>query len=169
MSRNQTVWVDEERCTGCGACVEVCPVGAIALLDGRARVDDELCTGCQVCVDACPQDAIQPLVHGEIVSAQERPVPSVQQGRPLAEAAGVAIAAASVGVLARVTGALVRAAGRWLAQGPDEGRGQPTAGGPLRLSSEAERNSVLAQPGARPTGRSRGGRGRQARRRHRGG
>ena len=65
----QTAWVDVTRCTGCGACVEVCPVGAVALVDGKARVDEELCTGCGACVDACPEGAIQPVVQGELVPA----------------------------------------------------------------------------------------------------
>lgn len=50
--------IDVERCTGCGACVEVCPEGAIYLVDGRATVDGALCRACEVCVAACPADAI---------------------------------------------------------------------------------------------------------------
>ena len=41
----QTMWVDSDRCMGCGACVEVCPAGAIALVEGKARVDEETCIG----------------------------------------------------------------------------------------------------------------------------
>jgi len=35
-------------------CVEACPIGAIALVDGKTRVDEELRTGCGACVDARP-------------------------------------------------------------------------------------------------------------------
>jgi Fe-S-cluster-containing hydrogenase component 2 len=49
--------VDQETCTGCGACAEVCPVDAITV-DDTAKVDAELCTGCGACVDECPVEAI---------------------------------------------------------------------------------------------------------------
>jgi len=49
--------VDSEKCTGCGTCEEVCPIGAIAL-DGIARVDPTKCDGCGRCVTECPQDAL---------------------------------------------------------------------------------------------------------------
>ena len=42
MMERQTVWVEVARCTGCGACVDACPVGAMALIDGKARVDGNL-------------------------------------------------------------------------------------------------------------------------------
>jgi Fe-S-cluster-containing hydrogenase component 2 len=112
----QTVWVDVTRCTGCGACVEVCPVGAIALVDGKAHVDEKLCTGCGACVDACPEGAIQPVVQGELILAPERPAPSVYRPSPLAETAGAAIVVASTGLLMKAASALARAVGRWLAQ-----------------------------------------------------
>jgi NAD-dependent dihydropyrimidine dehydrogenase PreA subunit len=50
--------IDVERCTGCGACVEVCPEGAVYLVDGRVAVDRALCRACEACVAACPVDAI---------------------------------------------------------------------------------------------------------------
>ena len=176
MSHKRTVWVDVEHCTGCGACVEICPVGAMALLGGKACVDEETCTGCEACVDACPQGAVQPLVHGEIVTVQERPAPAVQRARPLAETAGVAVATAGVSVLARIAARLARAVGHWLAQELTEGREaalRPSSlqqGKPLRSASGTGMNTD-ALPASRPSGRGRNGRngrGRQARRRHRG-
>jgi Fe-S-cluster-containing hydrogenase component 2 len=41
--------VNEERCNGCGACAEICPVEAIQIVDGKARVDAESCIECGVC------------------------------------------------------------------------------------------------------------------------
>jgi ferredoxin len=51
--------VDEQKCIGCGACTEKCPVSAISSNDqGIAVVDKEKCTGCKRCVDACPTEAL---------------------------------------------------------------------------------------------------------------
>lgn len=50
--------VDTEKCTGCGLCVDTCPVEAIKLDDDTAKVDEDLCTDCGTCVDECPNDAI---------------------------------------------------------------------------------------------------------------
>ena len=49
--------VDKETCVGCGACVAVCPVGAISLED-KAHIDADACIGCGACVNACPVGAI---------------------------------------------------------------------------------------------------------------
>jgi len=49
--------VDEETCTACGACAEVCPVDAITVEDA-AKVDAEACTDCGACVEECPVEAI---------------------------------------------------------------------------------------------------------------
>lgn len=50
--------VNEELCTGCGACVEGCPVEAISLSNGKAQIDGDKCVDCGVCVGECPTDAI---------------------------------------------------------------------------------------------------------------
>jgi membrane-bound hydrogenase subunit mbhJ len=54
--------LDDEKCTGCGACVQVCPAGAAELVD----VDDKRnvkfryskCTFCGACEESCPEGAI---------------------------------------------------------------------------------------------------------------
>ncbi|MGC9356681.1 MAG: indolepyruvate ferredoxin oxidoreductase subunit alpha [Anaerolineae bacterium] len=55
-----TLYVDQKRCTGCGLCVDACPLDAIHLLEGRAQIDPALCRGCEVCRSICPTGAISP-------------------------------------------------------------------------------------------------------------
>ena len=59
--------VDAESCTGCGKCVEACPVEALSLVSAcdpakkrrkSARVDEQRCLGCGVCVRVCPAGAL---------------------------------------------------------------------------------------------------------------
>jgi ferredoxin len=50
-------YTDEESCTGCGDCVEICPVDALTLEDGLSRVDEDWCIGCGVCVLQCDTGA----------------------------------------------------------------------------------------------------------------
>ena len=49
--------VDKEKCTGCGTCVDTCPVEAITVED-KAVIDKENCIECGVCVEGCPEEAI---------------------------------------------------------------------------------------------------------------
>lgn len=48
-----------KRCTGCGACVGVCPVQAITVEGGKAVVAAKVCIGCASCLAACPTGAMQ--------------------------------------------------------------------------------------------------------------
>lgn len=56
-----------EGCTGCGRCVEACPVEAMTLVSANdpvrrraktARLEEDRCLGCGVCLHACPNDAL---------------------------------------------------------------------------------------------------------------
>ncbi len=59
MPIRKIVEIDEEKCDGCGLCVDVCHEGAIQLVDGKARlISDILCDGFGDCLGECPQGAI---------------------------------------------------------------------------------------------------------------
>ncbi len=49
--------IDEDACTGCEACVEECPYGALEMKDDVATVNEK-CTFCGACIDVCPVEAI---------------------------------------------------------------------------------------------------------------
>ncbi|HEO71663.1 MAG TPA: 4Fe-4S dicluster domain-containing protein [Candidatus Hydrogenedentes bacterium] len=66
------VWLDEARCTGCGACIEVCPTGALTLVEGKAYLDDALCRACEACIPICPTGALQPVLEIEAVPLAPR-------------------------------------------------------------------------------------------------
>lgn len=50
--------VDEEKCTNCGKCSEVCAYNAIAAMKKKVLVFPELCHGCGACSYLCPEEAI---------------------------------------------------------------------------------------------------------------
>jgi len=51
------VKIDESKCTGCGICVQVCPVEAITV-ERVAKINAATCTECGSCVAECPNEAI---------------------------------------------------------------------------------------------------------------
>ena len=50
--------IDTDKCVGCGACVDVCPHGAISVQNSIAVIDQKLCRQCENCAVACPADAV---------------------------------------------------------------------------------------------------------------
>ncbi len=56
--------VDDEKCDGCGLCVEYCPIGVIFLdPDTDKVVKCDLCGGDPQCVKSCPTDALTFIPH----------------------------------------------------------------------------------------------------------
>ena len=54
----EKAFVIADLCNGCEACVQVCPVNAISMVEGKAKIDPFQCTGCGACIPICPQEAI---------------------------------------------------------------------------------------------------------------
>lgn len=50
--------VDSDLCTGCGTCVEICPMKAIKLKDDISSIIRKRCIGCGNCAAKCPSEAI---------------------------------------------------------------------------------------------------------------
>ncbi len=52
--------VDESKCVGCGKCIDACLTGALALINGKAKlVDETLCDGFGSCIAACRYNALR--------------------------------------------------------------------------------------------------------------
>jgi MinD superfamily P-loop ATPase len=63
---------DEEKCTGCRACVNFCRFGALVFVKDKPLVFPEICHACGGCLLVCPSGA---------VSERDKPVGTVEQGR----------------------------------------------------------------------------------------
>ena len=121
------VYVDIEKCTGCGTCAQACPVEAISLVGGTATVDQERCTDCEACVEVCPNGAMlavrEPVVERAAVPSV-RPAPEVIQVMPQSApvslwakavpAAGAALAFLGRNIAPRLATYLVNALDRQL-------------------------------------------------------
>ena len=55
--------IDEENCTHCGKCAEICAYRAIAVLGEYVLTFPELCHGCGACSYLCPEKAISEVPH----------------------------------------------------------------------------------------------------------
>lgn len=63
----QLALLDEDLCTGCEACVSVCPVDCIPIIPGPEHgrvmqvctIDLTRCIGCTLCAQVCPWDCIK--------------------------------------------------------------------------------------------------------------
>ena len=54
------VVIDQDKCIGCGKCVEACPTSALMLEDGKAKLAfEERCDGFGSCIAVCQSNAIR--------------------------------------------------------------------------------------------------------------
>lgn len=144
------VWLDVARCVGCGACIEVCPTSALALVEGKARLDDTLCRGCEACVRACPAGALQPVLEVKAVPLVERVPESASWSgatspRPSLLAAAVATGAQ---LAVRAIPLVLQVVGQWLRRP----RGAAISGG-TRLTSTGRLSGLGQQLRRRRRGR----------------
>ncbi len=61
-NRYHSVQLSEADCKGCTICVTSCPVEAIRVRDGKARILEERCIDCGECIRRCPNHAKQATV-----------------------------------------------------------------------------------------------------------
>jgi predicted aldo/keto reductase-like oxidoreductase len=57
--REKRLKIVEAYCKGCGLCIDVCPNGALSMVNGKSSVDPDKCLLCGYCTPACPEFAIR--------------------------------------------------------------------------------------------------------------
>jgi MinD superfamily P-loop ATPase len=100
--------IDEERCTHCGKCAEVCAYNAIAVLGEHVLTFSQLCHGCGACSYLCPEKAISEepremgvvewgradgieFIHGKLTVGEAMAPPAIRKVKERANGAGVVI------------------------------------------------------------------------------
>ncbi|MGQ9509157.1 MAG: ATP-binding protein [Thermodesulfobacteriota bacterium] len=59
MAKRKIIWIDEQKCTGCGLCIPNCAEGALKIIDEKAKlISEKFCDGLGACLGYCPEEAI---------------------------------------------------------------------------------------------------------------
>jgi len=151
------IYVDSEKCAGCGVCEEVCPVEAVRVSDGVAHIDQDRCNECEACVEACPNEAILVViepVEEKAISLREQPAPEVTLAEPhrtkVGPVVGAALAFLGREVAPRLATYLVDALDRRLSHRPN------TVGSTRNLTPSSKNGGKGRQKGRRRQHRRRG-------------
>ncbi len=54
----QAAYIDKDKCTNCGVCIDYCRFDAITEADGEVLISETACDGCELCMRVCPEEAI---------------------------------------------------------------------------------------------------------------
>lgn len=110
--------VNKSKCAGCGACLKVCPHGAIKIgEDGKAFINQNKCKKCVKCQRICPFDAIE-----EIPEEDKENIKQPRTSAPTQIPYGSSIAG-------RQGLGFGRGLGKGLGRGSRDGRGGGRGGG----------------------------------------
>jgi NAD-dependent dihydropyrimidine dehydrogenase PreA subunit len=105
------IFIDEDKCTGCGDCLQVCPEEG-AIVFQRAVINHDLCTGCAACMPACPEGAIYEVEATLMAPEQTQPAQVTEQ--PTLRRARPAIVPTLAVAVPLAVDAIVGVARRWL-------------------------------------------------------
>ena len=71
---NGSIRIDQEKCPeGCHDCLDVCPVNALYLENGKVYPNDEFCIYCKACLNVCPRPEA---LHIQRTSVRHTPIKS---------------------------------------------------------------------------------------------
>jgi ferredoxin len=115
------IWLNDNRCTGCGRCVEVCP-GGFEMKGDKAVLTNPEANCMAQAMEVCPV--------GAIGSDTQINAPGENQVGMLPQSPGVFPGGGMGGGMGRGVG---RGSGRGLGRGPRDGRGGGRGGGGRRM------------------------------------